>query len=218
MDRPNQYYYYYEEDGFKRGPFSLSELTELSNRLVISPRTAIETDSGQRCRAGRIKGLFANLSKERSSSQLRRGSFDDDIGNILNRPVFNLCKRCQAILKTGQTRCPECGFDNEPEEEIDEPHDPADAIYIHNAYRAYLICYIIALLLTTVGTGCLTVCAGKSFYATSISSSSDIPIGIQKIIQANEEDICDTSLVHIVLIVFRHFSPVSFFICCPLGS
>lgn len=205
------YYYYYGEDGFKRGPFSLSELTELADTRKIAPETMIETDSGQRGKAVQLKGLFPNGTKGRSPFQTSVSTLDSDIGEILRKPTSVYCKRCRALLRKGQVLCPECGYDNTPEDQKERPHDPADAKRIKNAYTAYLFCYLLALFLTMVGVGCLTICITKALFATYSQREPDNTWNVSEFSIPDKEEMWDDSLFSIVISFLRYYSPVSLF-------
>jgi hypothetical protein len=53
-------FFYYDEDGTKRGPLTPQQVKDLAARGTITAETVMETDNGYKGKAGQIKGLFGN--------------------------------------------------------------------------------------------------------------------------------------------------------------
>lgn len=204
-----RYYYYYEDGVLRRGPFSLSELIELAKSRRIAPATVIESDSGQRIKAGQMKELFPH-AVERSKKTV--STLDNDLGNVLKQTQVKYCERCRAILRKGETFCYECGYENKKAEPDIELHDPADAARIKNAYRLYIIFYIIASVVTAAGIICFSLCAFRAMNAVSWEQQfGDSQVG-ETFSFLNDEEIWDESQTDILLDVLRNFSPLNLFL------
>ena len=57
-------YFYFDENGYKYGPFNGQKLRELAIQGAITPNTHMETDTGQKGTAGQIPGLFAAVPSQ----------------------------------------------------------------------------------------------------------------------------------------------------------
>ena len=55
-------WYYYNESGIKVGPLGDREFRQLVQQGTIARETVIETESGQKAKAEKVKGLFPPLS------------------------------------------------------------------------------------------------------------------------------------------------------------
>jgi hypothetical protein len=52
-------WFYFDANGNKQGPITPQQLKALADRGIVSPGTAMETDTGKKGVAGQIPGLFA---------------------------------------------------------------------------------------------------------------------------------------------------------------
>jgi len=94
-------WYYYNENGEKVGPVKDSEFKQLVRQGAITPKTLIETESGQKAKAEKVKGLFPSSPVSASVS-------------VAASPIAFTCSSCGRSLKVknelaGRTlRCPTC--------------------------------------------------------------------------------------------------------------
>ena len=57
-------FFYFDENGYKYGPFDGRQLRELAVQGAVTPNTPMETDTGQKGTAGQIPGLFAAVPSQ----------------------------------------------------------------------------------------------------------------------------------------------------------
>lgn len=197
-------FYYYDEDGNKCGPFSRSRLKMLSESYAITPKTIIETESGQKGRADQIRGLFIKNKKDTDDLRnLREFDFD----GILSTPSYRYCERCGAPLKNDGTLCEECGYDCNPVEET-AAHDPYDAKLIKNHYLVYITCYIAEIILTTFGIACLVICASKVMYAASLNPDAYETWDDSRFTIPFDDELWEEPDFNVIVKLLKYFSPI----------
>ena len=64
-------WYYYDDDGLKRGVFSGGQIKYLAKAGIITPETLVETEGTEPIPAGRLKGLEFDKTSQRKSHRPR---------------------------------------------------------------------------------------------------------------------------------------------------
>lgn len=90
-------WYYYDENGIKRGPVNGSQLRVLASAMTINQSTILETESGQQGLAGQVEGLFSPRAGMASS---RPAVAPSEIA---------YCAHCGTQIAKLAVVCPRCG-------------------------------------------------------------------------------------------------------------
>lgn len=89
-------WYYYDENGIKKGPFNSSQLRELASMSMIGKRTILETDTGQQGLAGSVEGLFSpHVDSFQGVEPFADGT--------------SFCPKCGFQISNQAIICPRCG-------------------------------------------------------------------------------------------------------------
>lgn len=102
-----QNFYYYDDNGVKRGPVNELQLKSLISANTVTPRTILETENGRQGLAGQINGLFSSVSVHPIPERRYANG---------NKTTF--CSCCGNLISKNAIACPKCGCRISPEQHI----------------------------------------------------------------------------------------------------
>ena len=113
-------WFVYDAKGGKHGPISSEQLKALANAGKINGETIIEADSGQKGKAGQIKGLIPSATPSPSvptQAAAGNGAFCTSCGSPIS-PQAVACMKCGADPKVHQNFCRQCGVPISPNQVV----------------------------------------------------------------------------------------------------